>query len=173
MSEPRASAGLGRRIGEVAELTGVTPRTLRYYEELGLIAPGARTLPTQGRRYSEAEVERVRRIREMQQFLGADLGEIREVLTAEDRLDGLRATYRSTSSPKVHAAVLSGAVAVAERRLAQIKERQARLSELQVELEERRDRYLARLAALPLPGHLEDSVPASSPVASLPKRQPK
>jgi DNA-binding transcriptional MerR regulator len=169
MSEPKASAGPGRRIGEVAELTGVTPRTLRYYEELGLIAPGARTLPTQGRRYSEAEVERVRRIREMQQFLGADLGEIREVLTAEDRLDGLRAAYRSTSSPKVHAAVLTEAVVVAERRLAQIKERQARLSELQKELEERRDRYLARLAVLPQPGSSEDPVPGGAPGAALPK----
>jgi DNA-binding transcriptional MerR regulator len=166
MPEPATTASPGRRIGEVAELTGVTPRTLRYYEEVGLIAPGARTLPTQGRRYSEAEVERVRRIREMQQFLGADLGEIRDVLTAEDRLDGLRAAYRSSSSPKVHAAVLTEAVAMVERRLVQMKERQAHLSELQMELEERRDRYLARLAALPLAGPSEDPLPAGSPGAA-------
>ena len=171
MSDCGTPAGPGRRIGEVAKLTRVTPRTLRYYEELGLIAPGARTLRTQGRRYSEAEVERVRRIKEMQQFLGADLGEIRDVLTAEDRLDRLRAAYRGSNSPTVQAAVLTEAVAMVERRLVQIRERQARLSELQMELEERRDHHLAMLAALPPLGSSDDPLPTGSPGAvPLPKR---
>ena len=51
-SDPESGTGPGKRIGEVAALTGVTTRTLRYYEELGLIAPDSRQNPTHGRRYS-------------------------------------------------------------------------------------------------------------------------
>jgi len=137
------------KIGELAELTGVTTRTLRYYEELGLITPEARGAPTQSRRYSLSEARRVRRIKELQEVLGADLCEIRDALQAEDRLDGLRAVYRSSTSPATQAAVLVEAVAVVDRQLAQIQERQQRLELLRSELEERRQRHLAKLATLP------------------------
>ncbi len=144
------AAGSGPvKIGELAELTGVTTRTLRYYEELGLITPEAREAPTQSRRYSLSEARRVRRIKELQEVLGADLCEIRDALQAEDRLDGLRAVYRSSTSPATQAAVLVEAVAVVDRQLAQIQERQQRLELLRSELEERRQRHLAKLATLP------------------------
>ena len=136
------------KIGELADLTGVTTRTLRYYEELGLIAPEAREVPTQSRRYAAAEARRVRRIKELQEVLGADLGEIRDALRAEDQLEGPRAVYRSSSSPATQAAALIEAVAVADRQLAQIRERQHRLERLRMELEERRGRHLAKLAAV-------------------------
>lgn len=140
--------GPGIPIGEVATLTGVTARTLRYYEELGLISPDSRSAPSQGRRYSPEEIERVRRIREMQEFLGAGLFEIRDALKAEDRLAGLRATYRSTSSTAARAAVLREAATVVERQLKQVGERMRRLRELQIELENRRERHLVQLAEL-------------------------
>ena len=139
---------MGLRIGEVASLTGVTPRTLRYYEELGLISPDSRDTPAQGRRYSQEEIERVRRIKEMQEFLGVGLFEIRDTLQAEDRLLGLRAAYRRTSSPSAQAALLKEAVQLVERQLRQIDERLERLAALRVELEERRSRHLQRLEEL-------------------------
>ena len=46
------------RIGEVAELTGVTPRTIRYYEEIGLLGGGAERVQGKHRLYTEADVER-------------------------------------------------------------------------------------------------------------------
>jgi len=57
-------------IGEAATRLGVSTRTLRYYEELGLVAPSGRT---QGgsRRYAEPDVERVQHVRELQQVLGS------------------------------------------------------------------------------------------------------
>lgn len=138
----------GMRIGEVATLTRVTTRTLRYYEELGLIAPDLREAPTQGRRYSAEAIQRVRRIREMQQFLGVGLFEIRDALHAEDKLASLRAAYQSTSSKETRAAVLREAVTVVDRQLKQVGERMSRLRELQIELESRRERHLAQLAEL-------------------------
>jgi DNA-binding transcriptional MerR regulator len=147
-SQSETDPALGLRIGEVAALTGVTPRTLRYYEELGLIAPDSRDTPAQGRRYSPGEIERVRRIKEMQEYLGVGLFEIRDALQAEDRLLGLRAAYRRTSSPEAQVALLQEAVEVVERQLQQIKERIERLSVLRAELEEKRTRHLNRLAEL-------------------------
>jgi DNA-binding transcriptional MerR regulator len=60
------------RIGEVAKLTGVTTRTLRYWEELELLQPSS--YRTSGERlYSPADVARVNRIRNLQELLGFSL----------------------------------------------------------------------------------------------------
>jgi MerR family transcriptional regulator, repressor of the yfmOP operon len=71
------------RIGEVAKLTGVTTRTLRYWEELELLHPSS--YRTSGERlYSPADVARVNRIRDLQELLGFSLAEVRTVLGTED-----------------------------------------------------------------------------------------
>jgi DNA-binding transcriptional MerR regulator len=71
------------RIGEVAKLTGVTTRTLRYWEELELLQPSS--YRTSGERlYSPADVARVNRIRNLQELLGFSLAEVRTVLGTED-----------------------------------------------------------------------------------------
>jgi DNA-binding transcriptional MerR regulator len=71
------------RIGEVAKLTGVTTRTLRYWEELELLQPSS--YRTSGERlYSPADVNRVTRIRNLQELLGFSLAEVRTVLGTED-----------------------------------------------------------------------------------------
>jgi MerR family copper efflux transcriptional regulator len=66
------------RIGEFAEQAGVTPRTIRYYEDLGLLGPNERE--GQGfRYYTEAELGRLKKIEVLKQ-LGLSLEEIGEVL---------------------------------------------------------------------------------------------
>ena len=88
-------AGTLFSIGDVAKLLGTTTRTLRYYEELGLVSSSRHSLTAQ-RRYGSEEIERLRRIRELQTLLGLELHEIASHLQASDRLDALRAEYRST-----------------------------------------------------------------------------
>lgn len=73
------------RIGQVAERVGVTTRTIRYYEELGLVSPSGHS-PGGARRYSEEDVAGVRRIRELQELMGFDLQTIRRIVLAERRL---------------------------------------------------------------------------------------
>ena len=148
MSPAEPVAGQELRIGEVAAMTGVTTRTLRYYEEIGLISPCSRLGGGQERRYTEVTVARVRRIRELQEVLGSGLSEIREALLAEDRMQALRQAYRRSTSRAGQAKVLREAVEVAERQLAQIQRRQDQLGTLRQELEERRTRHLQRLAEL-------------------------
>jgi DNA-binding transcriptional MerR regulator len=81
-------------IGEAAARSGVSERALRYYQQLGLITPSGRT-PGGLRRYSEDDLARVGRLRELQDLLGLNLEEIRAVFDNDDRLAVLRCEYRS------------------------------------------------------------------------------
>ncbi|HLA19612.1 MAG TPA: MerR family transcriptional regulator, partial [Dehalococcoidia bacterium] len=67
------------QIGEVAERTGVTQRTLRFYEEKGLLRPPTR-MDGGFRLYSEDDVSRVEHIRKLQNLLGVTLAEIKEMV---------------------------------------------------------------------------------------------
>ncbi|KYP81779.1 hypothetical protein AYW79_09120 [Ferroacidibacillus organovorans] len=70
----------------------LTPRTLRYYEEVGLIAPSSRT--SGGHRlYDQKTVERLQQILRLKENLGVSLQEIREILDAEQALDALRQSF--------------------------------------------------------------------------------
>ena len=66
------------RIGELAERVGVNPRTVRYYEGIGLL-PDPERLPSGYRDYTEDDVERLGFIRTAQR-LGLSLSEISEIL---------------------------------------------------------------------------------------------
>jgi DNA-binding transcriptional MerR regulator len=72
------------RIGELARQAGVTVRTVRYYEELGILAPPARP-QARHRRYSESDLVHLRRVQQLKDY-GLALGEIREIfeLARED-----------------------------------------------------------------------------------------
>jgi DNA-binding transcriptional MerR regulator len=85
-------------IGAAAARAGVTERALRYYQELGLLAPSAHTKGGM-RRYSARDLERVARIRELQSLLGLNLDEIAEVLRNEDRTAEIRAAYFDAGTP--------------------------------------------------------------------------
>lgn len=66
------------RIGELADQAGVTPRTIRYYEDLGLLGPSERE--GQGfRYYTETELTRLKKIDHLKQ-MGLSLEEIGEVI---------------------------------------------------------------------------------------------
>ncbi len=80
-------------IGAAAQRLGVSERALRYYQQLGLIIP-ARTTPGGLRRYSENDLARVGRIRELQALLGLNLDEIAVVLRNEDRIAQICLAYR-------------------------------------------------------------------------------
>jgi len=74
------------QIGEVAERTGLSLRTIRYYEEVGLVVPSARS---QGgfRLYTDADIDRLLVIKRMKP-LDLSLEQVRELLGIVDRLTG-------------------------------------------------------------------------------------
>ncbi|HEX3541508.1 MAG TPA: MerR family transcriptional regulator, partial [Acidimicrobiales bacterium] len=106
------------RIGEVARELGVTTRTLRYYQELGLLNPGQS--PGANRRYSEADVSRLRRILELRNVMGFDLEHIRVILDSEDRLAELRAEALRGASDNRRREILSEAFALNVRMREQV-----------------------------------------------------
>jgi len=137
-------------IGEAAEVLGVTARTLRYYEELGLVRSSRSSLGAQ-RRYGPAEIARLQQVRQLQTLLGLDLEEIGEHLDAFDRLDALREEYRSGPRPERRDEILSEGMAILERLQARVRDHQARLDSFAAELDARAERYRAAGRAVALP----------------------
>jgi len=75
-------------ISVAAELAGVHPQTLRIYERKGLLSP-ARTAGNT-RRYSEADIARLRAIQRLTQELGVNLAGVQLIMDMEDEVDRLR-----------------------------------------------------------------------------------
>jgi DNA-binding transcriptional MerR regulator len=84
------------QIGEVAEQTGLSLRTIRYYEEVGLVTPSSRTAGG-FRLYSEIDVARLRLIRRMKP-LDLSLEEMKDVLAVLDGLDAANPVSREHDS---------------------------------------------------------------------------
>jgi DNA-binding transcriptional MerR regulator len=128
------------RIGEMAEQLGVSTRTLRYYEEIGLLQPAAYSKGGT-RRYSEDDRARILRIRELQAIMGFNLDEIREILHADDRLTELRTEYHSSASRKRQAAIIIEAAKLNNRTQEQVLAKIAVLQAFHSELEAKATRH--------------------------------
>lgn len=136
-------AGLGS-IGSVAARTRVSERTLRYYEEVGLLAPAARR-PGGSRCYCEADVEKVLRIRELQALMGFNLEEIRAVVDAEDRLDDVRDRYRRSPDGDQQRRVAEEGIQALEDLRSSVQAKLDRLGVFLAELDARIARHRQRL----------------------------
>jgi DNA-binding transcriptional MerR regulator len=117
------------RIGEVAKLTGVTTRTLRYWEELDLLQPSSYRASGE-RLYSPTDVARVSRIRNLQELLGFSLAEVRTVLNAGDVdvLDRVRSELKTENlSPSRHRELLDEGMTANDQLLERLDETLSRI----------------------------------------------
>ena len=135
------------QIGEVAERTGVTQRTLRFYEEKGLLKPPTR-MEGGFRLYSELDIQRLERIKRLKQLLGFPLAEIKEMVDAEEVKMQLRAEYRPESAISQKKTQLLRAIEVTERQHGLIRQKVGALGEMQSKLEERLDTFRGWLVQL-------------------------
>lgn len=124
------------QIGEVAERTGVTQRTLRFYEEKGLLRPPSR-MDGGFRLYSEDDVKRVQRIRKMQELLGISLAEIKEMVEAEGILRELRAQFNPAAELPEKRRQLEKAIEVTQAQHNIVKQKTKQMREMEAQLEER------------------------------------
>jgi DNA-binding transcriptional MerR regulator len=131
------------RIGEIAERSGVTPRTIRYYEELGLLPRSERELGKH-RVYTEFDVERICELTRLRDLLGLSLDELRSMIAAEDVRAELRRRFHETDSREEQLAVLDEALPHIETQLSLVRRRLSALQELESELTERRKRVVRR-----------------------------
>jgi DNA-binding transcriptional MerR regulator len=135
------------RIGEVAELTGTTARTIRYYEELGLLS-GSERAHGKHRSYSEADVERVREILRLRDLLGLSLDQLSRLLEAETARAELRREYHRTEQPARRRRILEQALGHISTQLELVRGRRDELVRLERELSERRGKVKHALAEL-------------------------
>lgn len=138
--DPGGSPGAGRAgapeysIGEVCERTRLSARTVRYYEELGLL-PGVRRRSGGRRVYGADELERLRFIRRLKQ-LGLSLAEIKE----------LNAVYAIGGSTR---AMLARLEDLLDTHVRDVETRVGSLMALRDDLVKYRDHVRARAGALP------------------------
>jgi MerR family transcriptional regulator, repressor of the yfmOP operon len=115
------------RIGEVAKLTGLTTRTLRYWEEIGLITPSAYRGSGE-RMYAPEDAARASRIRELQNLLGFSLAEVRMVLETEDVIHQLKAAFEVDHPSDVELLqMLDEAIEASDRLMARLDDTLARV----------------------------------------------
>lgn len=141
MSQPPAAAEEPQqlRIEAVARRTGLTKRTIRYYEEIGLIAACGRS---EGgfRLFTEADVVRLERIVALKHSAGFSLAEISELLDAESVRERIRERYRASDDPVAKRALLAESRGVLRRQLALIETKRRLLDQLAAEYGERLER---------------------------------
>ena len=149
------------RIGEAAEQAGVSTRTLRYYQELGLLTP-AGSSPGGSRRYSASDVARLKRILELRAVMGFDLERISSILRAEDRLAELRQEVQAGVSDERRREVLVEAITINNGMRRQVHDKLTELHTFLAELDAKADKY-RRIAR-----ELHVDVPAGEPTPGRP-----
>src|SRR5712691_7077189 len=127
------------KIQEVAAEVGATTRAIRYYEEIGLLRPAARS-EGDYRLYDQSDLERIRHIRELRDSAGFSLAEIGQLLEDEDGRAANRAAYQATEDASARAEILGDSIARVERAIGILAAKAERLHEMVAEAEERRDR---------------------------------
>lgn len=153
-------------IGELAERTGLTQRTLRYYEEIGLLPPTSR-LEGGFRLYSEADLRRLEHILELKRLLGFSLLEIKEMVEAEEERRELRQAYHQEADPTARRAQAARALEIARFQLAKLDEHLAALRNLRTRVEKRAQRYEAELRS-----HHEPAIAPPAGAKALPSTGP-
>jgi DNA-binding transcriptional MerR regulator len=130
-----SAAGTTLRIGEVADRTGVTPRTIRYWEEIGLLGAGHERPEGKHRCYTEADVERISEIVRLRDLLGLSLEQLSQLLEAESARAQLRRELSKTESPAERRRLLEEVQHHISTQLDMVRKRLTELTQLAAELE--------------------------------------
>lgn len=128
------------QIGEVSERTGLTQRTLRFYEEKGLLDSPSR-MEGGFRLYSEDDVQRIEHIVQLKNLLGFSLAEIKLMVDAESELDEIKAVLRQESLVSTKLARAEKALELIEGQAALIDQKIEQLQQLRARWQRRLEHY--------------------------------
>ena len=136
------------RIGEVAELVGTTPRTIRYYEEVGLLAAPPAHEKGRHRTFGDNDVRRLQELIRLRDLLGVSLDELKSLVEAEEARALLRERWQHTAGDADRRAILEQSVGHVTAQLALVRSRRAALDGLEAELADKLERIEGRLEEL-------------------------
>ncbi|MEX1169913.1 MAG: MerR family transcriptional regulator [Chloroflexota bacterium] len=154
------------RINEVAAEAGLTTRAIRYYEEIGLLEPAARS-GGDYRLYDQSDLERLLFIRSLRDDAGFSLAQIRQLLEDEVARERNRERFRETRDPAERRAILVDACTRVDRQIEILEAKAARLATMIDEAQARRrhlDDHLAEVDGGPSP-HPERQAAQGQPAA--------
>jgi MerR family transcriptional regulator, repressor of the yfmOP operon len=152
------------RIQEVAAALGLTARTIRYYEELGLLTPAARS-EGDYRLYDEDDVERLRFIKDLRDDAGFSLAEISQLLEDEAARTRFRARFRETTDAAERRAILEDSITRIDRQVTSLRAKADRLQAMIEDAEGRAAHLRDHLVEIDTTG---DTTPHSHPSPSRP-----
>jgi MerR family transcriptional regulator, repressor of the yfmOP operon len=137
------------RIGEVARRVGTTPRTIRYYEEIGLLAAEGQRESGRHRLYGERDVQRLRDALRLKELLGVSLDELKQLLEAEEARAALREEWQhgDPGAARRHE-MLNESLGHLDRQLALVRRRRDEIAALEGELTAKRRRVARRLRSV-------------------------
>jgi DNA-binding transcriptional MerR regulator len=137
----------GLRIGEVARLAGTTPRTIRYYEEIGLLPSGEEREAGRHRLYSEEDVQRLQEALRLKTLLGVSLEELKALLEAEEARGALRDEWHhGNPGARRRREILDQALGHVERQLDLLAGRRAEIARLERDLRAKQEHIRRRIA---------------------------
>jgi len=137
------------RIGDVAKLAGTTPRTIRYYEEIGLLPASRARERGAHRTYAEEDVERLADLLRLKDLLGLSLEELKALVEAEDARAALRREWETgVEDPVRRRQILDESLGHIARQLDLVRRRRGEISALESELLAKRKRVQTRLREL-------------------------
>ena len=139
----------GLRIGEVARRVGTTPRTIRYYEEIGILPSGGDRQSGRHRLYDERDVQRLSDALRLKELLGVSLDELRELLEAEETRAALREEWHHADpGAERRRAMLGESRRLIDLQLALVRRRRDEIAALEDELAAKRRLVTRRLHEL-------------------------
>jgi len=139
-------SGRELRIGDVARLAGTTPRTIRYYEEIGLLPIAGSRQPGAHRTYAESDVERLTELLRLKDLLGLTLEELKELVEAEGARAELRREWHGgVEDPVRRLQILEQSLTYTARQLELVRRRHDEITKLEAELLSRRRRVQSLL----------------------------
>jgi DNA-binding transcriptional MerR regulator len=142
------AAARAMRIGEVAELTGTTARTIRYYEEIGLLIGGTERELGKHRCYSQRDVDRIKEIVRLKDLLGLSLEQLSQLLEAETARADIRREFQETDDPRRQRELLLKSQGHIANQLALVRGRIDELAKLEGDLSARAELVRQKLKSL-------------------------
>jgi DNA-binding transcriptional MerR regulator len=135
------------RIQEAAAEVGLTPRSVRYYEEVGLLRPAARS-EGDYRLYDSTDVERLRFIKDLRDGAGFSIAEIAQLLEDEEARERGHAAFHASTDPIERKRILCERVASFERQIDTLQRKIDRLQAIVDETQGKKARTLAKIKAI-------------------------